>query len=238
MYFSSTAVHPGTSPLYEWYVNNTYVNSGSDYSSKNLTNGDSVRVKLTPSVICAQPSIVWSSAILMSVGSTVTPTVTISPLSSNICSGDTVVYTASATNEGSSPSYQWKFNGLNVGSNASSYSVSGLTNSDSVEVVLTSSATCVLNSSVTSAKAGITVTPSVTPSVLISSSDTTICAGTNVSFTASSTNGGSNPTYVWYLNGNSTGTIGTTYSSASLAQQPVKVPPFTTVNTLTKWCRA
>jgi hypothetical protein len=67
-----------------------------------------------------------------------------------------------------------------------------------------------------------TVTPTLTPSVSIVSSDADniICAGTSVTFTATPTNGGT-PTYQWKLNGNNVGTGSTTYTSTSLANGDV-----------------
>jgi hypothetical protein len=62
----------------------------------------------------------------------------------------------------------------------------------------------------------LTVSANVTPSVSIGASATTICAGSNVSFTATPTNGGT-PIYQWKLNGANVGTNSATYQNASLA---------------------
>jgi hypothetical protein len=55
----------------------------------------------------------------------------------------------------------------------------------------------------TSADATITVTPLSTPSVsiAITSGSNPVCAGNSVTFTATPVNGGTPPTYLWYLNG-------------------------------------
>lgn len=55
-----------------------------------------------------------------------------------------------------------------------------------------------------------------TPSVSITSNTTTICAGSTVTFTATSLNGGSTPVFQWLLNGNPVGTNSATFSSSSL----------------------
>lgn len=56
-------------------------------------------------------------------------------------------------------------------------------------------------------------------SLIITSNDAdnTICAGTNVTFTAVPTNGGSTPVYQWMINGTPTGTGGSTFSTTGLA---------------------
>ncbi len=61
----------------------------------------------------------------------------------------------------------------------------------------------------------------VTPSITISASDTNICSGTNVTFTANASNGGSSPAYQWQLNGSNTGSNSATYSNSGLANGDV-----------------
>ena len=61
-----------------------------------------------------------------------------------------------------------------------------------------------------------TMTTTLPVSVSIAASANPICAGTDVTFTATPANGGT-PSYQWYLNGNPVGTDSSTYSNSSLA---------------------
>ena len=75
--------------------------------------------------------------------------------SNSICVGTNVTFTATPIN-GGTPSYQWKLNGNNVGTNTITYSSTTLANNDVVTVEMTSNATpCLSVSKATST--GITV---------------------------------------------------------------------------------
>ena len=145
----------------------------------------------------------------------VVPSVSISETSNNICSGTSVTFTATPTNGGTIPTYQWKLNGSNVGTNSTTYTNSGLINSDIVSCVMTSNASCASPTNVTSNSVTMSVTSNVTPSVSITGTSN-ICPGTSVTFTATPTNGGSVPSYQWKLNGSNVGTNSTTYTNTGL----------------------
>src|SRR5258706_10038176 len=168
---------------------------------------------------CAVPPTATSNSITMTVTTTVTPSVSIAASATTICSGTNVIFTATPVN-GGAPSFQWKLNGSNVGTNSATYQNATLVNNDVVAVVMTSSLACAVPSTATSNAITMTVTSQLTPSVIIAASTTTICAGTNVTFTATPTNGGA-PSYQWKLNGNNVGTNGPTYQNATLANNDV-----------------
>ncbi len=148
------------------------------------------------------------------INSTVSPSATIAASSGTICAGSLVSFTATPTNGGSGPSYQWQVNGTNVGTGAS-YSSSGLNNGDVVSVVLTSNAACTSPLVVNSNSVTITVNSILIPAVIAAASTTTLCEGTNVTFTATPTNGGTSPSYQWLVNGISAG-AGASFSSSGL----------------------
>lgn len=82
-----------------------------------------------------------TSPITINATNAVSVSIAASP-SGAICSGTSVTFTATPTNGGGSPSYQWKKNGTNVGTNSTTYTNAGLVNGDAITCVLTSNATC------------------------------------------------------------------------------------------------
>ena len=134
-----------------------------------------------------------------------------------ICAGTSVTFTATPTNGGSSPSYQWKVNGVNAGTDSAIFTSSSLTNTDKVTVVLTSNATCASPINANSNQITMTVNDSVIPSVSITASTTTICPGENITFSAVPINGGNTPFYQWKINNNNSGTNSPNFSTSTLA---------------------
>jgi hypothetical protein len=149
--------------------------------------------------------------------------VSIAANNTTVCSGTAVNFTATPTNGGTTPTYQWKKNGVNItGATSATYSLTAPANGDVITVVMTSNATCASTSTATSNAVTITVTTAVTPSVSIAANNTTVCSGTAVNFTATPTNGGTTPTYQWKKNGvNITGATSATYSLTSPANGDV-----------------
>ncbi len=149
------------------------------------------------------------------------PSINISASGNNICAGTPVTFTASINNGGANPVYQWRRNGSLVGT-GSTYSPTTLNNGDVVICSLTSNVTCAYPSQVSSNSITMVVYPYVTPSVSIASDKgNAICAGTQVTFTATPANGGTAPTYLWKKNGNNQAGSSNTYVSSTLAQGDV-----------------
>lgn len=224
MNFTSAITNGGNAPTYQWRKNGNNISgaTSSTYSSSALLSGDVISCVLTSNSGCANPTTATSNNITVAITPNVTPGVSISTPVTTICAGDGVIFTATPTNGGASPSYQWKVNGGNVGSNTATYTSSSLANNDVVTCVLTSNANCASPTTATSNSITMTVNPLVTPSVNISATQTTICSGNSVTFTANPTNGGNAPAYQWKLNGNNiSGATNATYTSNSLSNNDV-----------------
>src|SRR4029079_7194614 len=132
-------------------------------------------VIMTSNDPCANPITATSNQITITAAS-VTPSVSINASTTSICSGGSVTFTATPTNGGSAPTYQWMINGVNVaGQTASTFTTSTLANGKIVSVVMTSNDPCATPATATSNPITISIT-SVTPSVTITSTSTSICS--------------------------------------------------------------
>jgi hypothetical protein len=132
----------------------------------------------------------------MTVNSPAPPSVNLSASTTNICAGQTVSFTATPINGGSSPSYQWQVNGSNVWINWPTYGTGILSNGDQVRVIMTSSSNCVTTPVATSNVITISVTPMNTP-VMTISGNTTVAAGQGTNISSTNVYGGTAPTYTW-----------------------------------------
>ncbi len=125
----------------------------------------------------------------------------------NFCSGATIVFTAIPIN-GGNPTFQWKKNGVNVGSNSPSYSTAGV-NGDQIQCVLTSDLICATGSPATSNT--ITLSLSSVSAAITAGGPVTFCNGGSVTLSA---NTGSGLTYQWRLGGiNQIGAVASTFSA-------------------------
>jgi len=213
--FTATPANGGTSPSYQWKINGNPVATGITFTTTSLTNGQIVTCDMT-----APGGTVTSNGIVMTVNPVLTPSVSIAATSATtLCAGQTFTFSATPTNGGSSPVYQWKVNGSNAGTGAN-FSSAGLNSNSVVTCVLTSNATCASPTTATSNSISVTVNPLVTPTISIASANTNVCVGQSVSFTSSITNGGNSPTYQWKVNGNNAGT-GSSFASSSLNNNDV-----------------
>lgn len=222
--FTAIAENAGSNPFYQWKLNgnNTGTNSAT-YTSSSLSHNDAVRCEMTSSAPCAIVPGAVSNSIIMSVTQTLTPSVSISATATTICTGTAVTFTATPVNGGTNPQYSWRINGNPVpGASQVQFTSSSLNHGDAVSCSMTSSLSCVTTASVVSAPINMQVNPYVTPSVSISATQTAICAGSNITFTATPVNGGSNPAYQWLLNGNQIqGATQSTYSTTTLVNNDV-----------------
>lgn len=191
-------VDGGTAPTYQWYVNLAFAGIGNTHTYI-PAHGDVVTCILTSNAPCRTAD-----------NATATRTLTVSPyllpiVSTSINPGLTacelypVIYTASQTNGGTAPTYQWSVNGVNTTTGpVFSYIPS---NGDLVQVALTSNFPCVSTPTVTDISS-MTVLPVVQPIGVVSAIPGYIInEGAYDTFAVTILSGGGlAPTYQWYKN--------------------------------------
>jgi len=220
--FSATTANAGTNSTYQWKKNSLNVGTNSaTYVDNLINNGDIITCSLTSGNSCLNSITATSNAIVITVNPLVSPSITISSSSNNICTGTVITFTAAISNAGNNPGYQWKKNGSVIGSNSSTYTSNTLLNGDVITCTLTANGTCIQPLSITSNSITITINQDITPEVTVAATADTICAGTSVTFTATNKSGNPNPIYQWIVDGKNVGTNSTIYTTSALTNGSV-----------------
>lgn len=220
--YTATPTNGGTAPTYQWRVNGTNVSgaNAATFTTTTLTNGQAVTCVMTSNLAGVTGSPATSNSLSATISATVAPSVSIAITtgSNPSCSGASKTFTATPTNGGTTPAYQWKVNGANVGTNSATYTTTTLTAGQIVTCVLTSNSACASPTTATSNSITISFSTAVTPSVSIALTAGTnpSAAGASKTFTATPTNGGTTPSYQWKVNGTNVGTNSATYTTTTL----------------------
>ncbi|MBL7719757.1 MAG: T9SS type A sorting domain-containing protein [Flavipsychrobacter sp.] len=201
--FTAAPTNGGTNPSYQWKKNGLNVGiNNAVYTGAGLVNGDQIEVVMTVGTnICTTGPNATSNTITMTVQNPTAPDVTIAANpGTTACIDDAVTFTATPVNGGTTPSYQWQVNGINVGTNSDTYTAAAgsLNSGDVVSVQMTPSLLC-SQPAFTTENVTMTITPLTTPTVSISTPQTTICQGAPMTLTAADNAPGG--TYQWYVNG-------------------------------------
>jgi GH25 family lysozyme M1 (1,4-beta-N-acetylmuramidase) len=186
--FKSLATDTGATPTYTWYVNGQGQVSSSLYTLYDIQGNSSVYCVLSSQVGCVTSHTAISDTIDIRIQTIATASVSISASPDTICAGTSVTFTATPGNAGSVPSYIWQLNGNTVGNNSPIYANTTLQSGDSVSCRMTSSASCVTDSTVLSNVIKMQVYTLSSPSIQLNQCD---LAAQNIPSTA----------YQWYLQG-------------------------------------
>ena len=214
--FSSSITNAGATPTIDWKVNGNIQGGGATFSTSTLLNGDIVSASLTSSAQCPSPQTVESNDIIITVKPIVAPAVSIIKSADSICTGQTVVFSPSMTNEGTNPSITWYDKTGAFLANTPTYVTSTLTSSDSVFVEIISNDICLSTAFAQSSQVGVKVKPYIAPTIQISTDSTNVCEAYSTTFTANLFYEGPSPTIEWIQVGVDTAFSGTTYSTVSL----------------------
>lgn len=213
--FTATPVNGGTTPSYQWKKNGVNVGTNSPTYTYTAVNNDVITCVLTSNSECATGNPATSDPLTMTVIPNVPVSVSIAAVPGNeVCAGTSVVYTATPTNGGAAPVYQWKVNGVNTGNNSNTFEYTPA-QGDAITCDLTSDIQCTTGNPAISNTINMTVNENVAVAVTVAAEPSgTVCEGTQVTFTATPENGGSNPVYQWSVNGTIVGENQNTYAYA------------------------
>lgn len=200
--FTTESSYGNAIPFYQWLVNGKPVGTNNPvYITDSLTNGSEVRCVLTtvtPGCTGTQSS---TGLLSIYVYPMVHPAIKITPSSTDVCTGETVNFTATA-NGGAYPSFAWEINGRPTGDTSASFSTSTLNDGDYVSCTVTidPDTRCSSGKNASSNKVTIHVKDFQLPAISISSPNLTVCTGGEVTFNSSVINAGSYTYYKWTVN--------------------------------------
>lgn len=203
--FTAYPVNAGTNPVYQWKING--VNAGSNnpvfiYSSP--ANNDIVNCEMAadPSYTCGGGGTANSNNIALTVTAKGIPSVSITTSRDSICTGAPVTFSAGSSFAGTNPSYQWKINGMDAGTNNKVFIATALADADEIscQVTVDPLFACALSNNANSNSIKINVRAQANPLVNISADVNDVCAGEMISITADAQNAGASPVYQWMVN--------------------------------------
>jgi gliding motility-associated-like protein len=136
----SVTLHASAGSSYSWtpviYLNNPTL------QNPTATVSTTTRFYVTITYSPAFPNCTATDSVLLTLIPSVTPSITITTTSNNICKGNPATFTAAILNGGPNPVYQWLKNGNPVGTNSNTYTDPALNNGDIIKCRLTSNAIC------------------------------------------------------------------------------------------------
>lgn len=205
--FGLTLTNAGTAPTYDWKVNGTSTGVTTDtFSTSTLSAGDKVHCYVVPNSPCSTTPI--NSDTMTIVFGTITPGITkaLTAGTNPSCDSTSLTFTATPTNGGTTPIYQWFVNSVPVpGATADTYTDSYLKDKDTVRCKMISTASCVApgNDTVWTAPYVVYRNPILNPKldVNITYGSNPGCADSLLEFTATVSGSGSAPVVSWYING-------------------------------------
>ena len=140
--FTASPSYGGVAPTYNWIKNTANAGSGSSFTYT-PSDGDNVYCVMTSDYACRLANNASSNHITMTVDVSMTPTVVITTIPGNtVAPGQLVTIEATVTNAGSSPTFQWLLNGIQIPGATSPVLTRTFSDMDVVTCDVTSSGGC------------------------------------------------------------------------------------------------
>lgn len=141
--FIASGVHVGSNPNYQWYIDGTAVGTNNDTLTYSFNATQNVICTVTSSLSCASPAAAESAAFTVTPQAFVTPEVSISVTNDTITAGESITFTATASNAGSAPTFQWFINGIALsGATSSTYTTNTIGNGQTISCRIVGQVPC------------------------------------------------------------------------------------------------
>lgn len=162
VFFQATPTN-AENPTYIWQVNENPVGSNSsNFSSNSLADGDVVSCNITTAGKCVVTPNAISNSIVISIVPAIQTTAVVLPTNATICSEEPLTFTVQTNADLANSNFQWKINGINTGTNSSSFTSAHLKDRDVIICMITPTAGCYIPQTSTGVEVKINERPSVT----------------------------------------------------------------------------
>ena len=158
--FSATTTNAGPSPSFRWEINGSDKSiNAPNFATSQLKDGDNVKCILTNIFSCSTITSDTSNTLTAEVSAVQIPSVTISTIAPDVCTGKEIVFLAHPVNAGNNPAYRWTVNGSDRGTNPLFTSTS-LTTGDTIQCFMVPAVSgCVVTGAIASNKVAVKVFP-------------------------------------------------------------------------------
>ena len=149
--YTSHVTNGGNAPAYQWRVNGNNISGATASSCSYIpSNNDQITCIVISNEPYVFPVVDTSNIINQTVNPATSVSSSITASVYAVMPSTSVTYTAAVVNGGFSPSYQWKVNNVNVGTNSSTYTYAPADHDKIVCVVSSSLSGCLSNNPATS----------------------------------------------------------------------------------------
>lgn len=204
-------------PSYQWQVNNNNVGTNNYQYISAVNNGDVVTCIVTNNTSC--PVSASSATLPIAVTPIINLATSVTQIpAAPVCQGANIKFVAKTTNNITSVNYQWQVNGINVGTNDSTYTANNFNDGDKITCTATDAVSRFCATPSTSSPITVNILPpaNINASVMVQASGNNVYAGTAVTFTAVVSNMTGSISYQWQVNGKNAGSNSNSFTTTAL----------------------
>lgn len=199
---TATGENWGDQPQFSWNVNGVEVATQNNPIFTTTANGNqNITCTVNSNATCITAALASSNTITIDTIVTIFPTVSITANNTQACANETITLTATGENWGDQTAFSWSINGIEVDNQNDAIFTTTANVNQHITCIVNTNTFC--NNSVLASSNIVsidTITTTV-PTVSIEASNTQICAGTEVSFSAMGSDWNSTTSVEWFLNG-------------------------------------